>query len=150
MDNLNTKHLADDEIKTKIKELIRQEKANQIEANRWLYLRKQVEVEEEWDLWCKTDEHRKHVKRWLREWARDNYITYSNMIENGNIPPVYVQATDDPDLYEKYYDDLSMKFRYRTKEKSRKIKRNKKITWLVVSGVLVFTGVILYTIIKLS
>ena len=135
MSNLNTSHLTNEEIKEKIKALIEKERADKVEHDRWVYLRKEVEVQKEWDQWCHNDIHRQNVKRWLEEWAFNDYGKYLRMIEERSIPPVYVQMENNPDDYEQFYSDLWSAFRYRTKEEAKEEEKSSRIAWGIIIGV---------------
>ncbi len=148
MSNLNTSHLTDEEIRAKIKILIEQERVNKAEADRWAYLRKEIEVQKEWDQWCHNDMHRQNVKRWLREWAFNDYGKYLRMIEDNSIPPVYIQMENDPDNYEAYYSDLWSAFRYRTKEEAKEEKKSSRIAWAITIGVPVAVAIVIVAAVR--
>ena len=149
MSNLNTSHLTDKEIKEKIKVLIEQERVNKIESDRWKYLRKQVEVETEWDFWCNTAVHRQNVKRWLEEWAFNDCGKYLKMIKEHTIPPIYTQIENDPDDYEQFYSDLWSAFRYRSKEEAKEEKKSSRIAWAITLGAPITVGIILWIVLGL-
>ena len=148
MSNLNTSHLTDEEIRAKIKVLIEQERVNKAEADRWAYLRKEIEVQKEWDLWCHNDMHRQNVKRWLREWSFNDYGKYLRMIEDNSMPPVYIQMENDPDDYEQYYSDLWSAFRYRTKEEGSQEKKDSRIAWAITISVPVAVAIVIVAAVR--
>ena len=148
MSNLNTSHFTDEEIRAKIKILIEQERVNKVEADRWVYLWKEVEVHKEWDQWCHNDMHRQNVKRWLREWAFNDYGKYLRMIEEHSIPPVYIQMENDPDNYEAYYSDLWSAFRYRTKEEGSQEKKDSRIAWAITISVPVAVAIVIVAAVR--
>ena len=147
MSNSKTNYVSDKEIKIKIKEQIRKEELEKIEANRWHNLRKQVEVEEMWDNQCRTDDQREMVERWLKEWASGNYETYLDRMDEGSMPPIFVQMENKPDLYEVYhtsrFDPICS---YRTKKQGKKDKESSIIAWAIVLCIPVVIGAIIYLI----
>ena len=140
--------LTDDELKEQIKKQIQKEKEDKSEQERYITLRAEVEVENHWDFWASTKEHRENFRRWFEEWANSNPKTYLEMISKQAMPNLHEQKENSPENYERYYGFDYTDRTYRTLEEKEDMKKASRFATLTLSGAAAtIIGIIIYFVV---
>lgn len=128
--------LTDEELKEQIRKHIKKEKEDKADQERYNLLRTQVEVENEWDFWASTKEHRDNFKRWFTEWGNSNYATYQRMVNEYDMPSYHEQKDNPPDKYEPWYGNHYGLRNYRTVDEADSDRKSSVFAWCVTGGVI--------------
>ena len=140
--------LTDDELREQAKKQLKKEREDKIEAERYMFLRYEVEMHEKWDLYNPNKEQRANLQEWYEKWGRDDLgyrptyekhpKFYLEKLDDFNIPSIKEQMNNSPDDYVPC--QTSSIYGFETIENRKKRIRGYWRNWSI-TGLVVLSGI---------